>query len=60
MKVGEEGGGGGRRGEQRKGSECWLGRCREWYEPDSTWEGGSPCLGCWCPPPVKASEEGKG
>ena len=54
--------------EQRKGSECWLvqgrGRGREWCEPDSTWEGASPCLGCWCPPPVGggelASEEGKG
>ena len=43
-------GGGG--GEQRKGSESWLGRCKERCKPDSTWEGGSPCLGCWCPPPV--------
>ena len=50
--------------EQRKGSECWLGRRRERCEPNSTWEGASLCLGCWCPPPVGggelASEEGKG
>ena len=40
------------------------GRGRQWCEADSTWEGASPCLGCWYPPPVGggelASEEGKG